>query len=465
MLVISNYSNFLSISLRLKPNSPKEEVVEKNLALPHDILSRSEVINVEKYTEKLKETLVELKINYKQVPCVFLVDPSKVNFRFIKNSKDIDEKEELGKVLQELGINENDYYFSGQKRTPLFSQFVCINKKSFDDILEVGAKLNLRITGIFSYLSLLSRLKNISEKSAFVSSYLGNAVVLFTRYGGIFFNIIYGQFTNIENSNKLMRLISENKQSGSIDEVYSFNFETPEMSLSLGINEINISNSEKFQNPIHALTDQVLRDENSDIFGSNFNFINLIVEEPKEAKSNILVKISLSALVLFLTLGVGGYYYFYPQQISQVLSSFTSTQEKAEPTPTEEVIKDFDVTKQPTAIEEANKNDPENTNKEGDSSVQIDGEAIDLDALVFHVRGPSRIADRRPVVRFASKLAEFACDSLVSAFEVRRDLTSLQPLRFRALAFVADAARRQEPLAVRAADLFVGDGRTCAEQR
>jgi hypothetical protein len=324
MILISNYSNFLTVSTAKIGRSKKQEVKEKTIRLDPEILTNSKILKPKEYIEALVKTFKEMKINYKIEPVVFLIDPSLVEFKFIKNIKDGNDLEIIKENLSEMKISEDDVYYSTQKRTPLFSQLVVIKRDYFDDILEICEKLNIDLIGIFSYMSLLSRFQDLDDGGAVISSYLGKIVLMFTKFGGIYFNKILGSFENSQNVEKLKSSINEYVENGNIKKVASFNFETPETSSNLQISEIEIPNSSLYQNPVHALGSYVLENNNSEIFTSNFNLLNLVDVAHAPNRGQIWIKVTISAVFLLVT-SIGSYSFFVsPEPIKEVLSSFTS---------------------------------------------------------------------------------------------------------------------------------------------
>ena len=123
MFIISTYSNYLTVSLREGSN-----MIEKSIPLELSILENSNIKLVDEFKKILYNTLYDMKgMSYKNIPVVFILDPLKVDFRFYRNSKDASEEETLNNLFEEINKSKESVYFSLQKKSPLYSQFVAVN--------------------------------------------------------------------------------------------------------------------------------------------------------------------------------------------------------------------------------------------------------------------------------------------------------------------------------------------------
>jgi hypothetical protein len=79
--LISTYSNYLTITL-----NENGKLIEKSTPLDATVLNDSEIKNITEFTKILFNTLYDLKGgSYKNIPIIFLVDPVRTHFRFIKS--------------------------------------------------------------------------------------------------------------------------------------------------------------------------------------------------------------------------------------------------------------------------------------------------------------------------------------------------------------------------------------------
>ena len=327
MFIISTYSNYLTVSLREGSN-----MIEKSIPLELSILENSNIKLVDEFKKILYNTLYDMKgMSYKNIPVVFILDPLKVDFRFYRNSKDASEEETLNNLFEEINKSKESVYFSLQKKSPLYCQFVAVNKNDLDIIQELADELNLKIKGIFSYLSLITKFANHSGNLIVVTSYLGNIVLTLSESNGIYFNNLYGTFKDISNIKKLVENLKLFKNNGKNSEIISFNFENPEITNKLNLPEIEIPNSYGYLNPIHALVDASLDQNNEDFFNSNFNLDNLVRADDISDKAPVPYLRYAFILILSFMVGGGAYYLSFvdPNVLNNVLSA-TDSQSNSE---------------------------------------------------------------------------------------------------------------------------------------
>jgi len=322
MFIISTYSNYLTVSLREGSN-----MIEKSIPLELSILENSNIKLVDEFKKILYNTLYDMKgMSYKNIPVVFILDPLKVDFRFYRNSKDASEEETLNNLFEEINKSKDSVYFSLQKKSPLYSQFVSVNKNDLDIIQELSDELNLKVKGIFSYLSLITKFANHSGNLIVVTSYLGNIVLTLSEQNGIYFNNLYGTFKDISNIKKLVENLRLFKNNGKNSEIISFNFENPEITNKLNLPEIEVPNSYGYLNPIHSLVDVSLDQDSEDFFNSNFNLNNLAKSDESNEKAPIPYMRYAFILIMSFMVGGGAYYlsYINPNALNNVLSATDS---------------------------------------------------------------------------------------------------------------------------------------------
>ena len=322
MFIISTYSNYLTVSLREGSN-----MIEKSIPLELSILENSNIKLVDEFKKILYNTLYDMRgMSYKNIPVVFVLDPLKVDFRFYRNSKDASEEETLNNLFEEINKSKDSVYFSLQKKSPLYSQFVAVNKNDLDIIQELSDELNLKVKGIFSYLSLITKFANHSGNLIVVTSYLGNIVLTLSEQNGIYFNNLYGTFKDISNIKKLVENLRLFKNNGKNSEIISFNFENPEITNKLNLPEIEVPNSYGYLNPIHSLVDASLDQNSEDFFSSNFNLNNLAKSDESSEKAPIPYMRYAFILIMSFIVGGGAYYLSYvnPNALNNVLSATDS---------------------------------------------------------------------------------------------------------------------------------------------
>lgn len=337
MFIVSTYSNYLTVSYREGNN-----LIEKSIPLELSILENSNIKLVDEFKKILYNTLYDIKgMSYKNIPVVFLLDPVKVDFRFYKKSKDMTEDESLNSIFDDIGKNRESVYYSIQKKSPLFSQFVSISKNELDILEQVSEELGLQVKGVFSYLSLLTKYVNHPGNLIIVTSYLGNIVLTLSEQNSIYFNNSYGSFRDVANIKKLVENLKLFKNNGKNSEIVSFNFENPEITNKLNIQEVEFANDYGYINPIHALADVTLEIFENEIYSLNYNLLNSVQVAGAESEKKVPILKYAFMLIFSFIIGGTGYYLSFvnPSLISNVLGT-NSTTKSPEPgeTPKEAVV-------------------------------------------------------------------------------------------------------------------------------
>jgi hypothetical protein len=324
--LISTYSNFLTISL--KENG---KLTEKSIQLDATVLNDSEIKNITEFTKILFNNLYDLKGgNYKNIPIIFLMDPLKNHFRFIKSQKELNFDNQTSQIFTELKIDGNDYYFGVHKISPFVSQFIATKKSDIDTYVNVANELECELLGVFSYLPLAARHASHSGNLILITSYLGNIVIALSEMGGIYFNNKYGSFKDVGSVKEMVENLRIFKSSTQNNKIVSFNFENPEASMKLGISELSLDNEFGYKNPIHNLADKTL---NEDFINSSYNLVNCYFEKSSEKKKPSKVIVGLFT-GLFL-IGACTYCYdkyvdntFYSNLYENVLGEATSSEDE-----------------------------------------------------------------------------------------------------------------------------------------
>jgi len=331
--LISTYSNFLTISL-----NENGKLTEKSIPLDATVLNDSEIKNVTEFTKILFNALYDIKGGgYKNIPIIFLTDPVKNHFRFIKSQKELNFDNQTSQIFTELNLDPENYYFGVHKISPFVSQFVASKKSDIEVLINVANELECELLGIFSYLPLIAKYTAHNGNLIIISSYLGNIIVALSEMNGIYFNNKYGSFKDAPSVKEMVDNLRVFKSSTQTNKIVSFNFENPEASAKLGISEIVINNDLGFKNPIHNLAEQVI---NEDYINSTYNLVNCYFQKSKEKKKPSMVVVG--AFLMFAMLGVGGWAYntyvdnnFYNLVVQNVLGDNTSDHDQilTEPTP------------------------------------------------------------------------------------------------------------------------------------
>lgn len=328
--LISTYSNFLTISL-----NENGRVNEKSIQLDATVLNDSEIRNITEFTKILFNNLYEMKGgNYKSIPLIFIMDPLRNHFRYIKSQKELNFDNQTSAIFTELKIEPDDYYFGIHKISPFVSQFIATKKSDIEVYINVAAELECELLGVFSYLPFIAKQAAHSGNLIILTSYLGNICVALSEMNGIYFNNKYGSFKDVGSIQQLIENLRVFKSSTQDNKLVSFNFENPEASQKLGIPELIIEEDTQYKNPIHRLSSKVLTE---DYINSSYNLLNCYFEKTKEKKKASKALIGSMALVALLA--SGSFYYnhyidssFYTKIVDNVLGDKT---EDLSVTPTE----------------------------------------------------------------------------------------------------------------------------------
>ena len=380
MFIVSTYSNYLTVSYREGDN-----LIEKSVPLELSILENSNIKLVDEFKKILYNVLYDIKgMSYKNIPVVFILDPLKVDFRFFKKVKDVSDDDALNNLFDEIGKNKESVYYSIQKKSPLFSQFVAINKNEMDILSQISSELGLQVKGVFSYLSLLTKYVNHPGNLIMVTSYLGNIVLTLSEQNLIYFNNSYGSFRDVSNIKRLVENLKLFKNNGKNSEIVSFNFENPEITNKLNIQEVAFNNDYGYLNPIHALADVALEIFENEVYSLNYNLINIVTQEKEVEKANFPILKYAFMLIFSVIIGGGGYYLSFvnPTLISNVLGSKTSSSVTKDTEP-EKNVNSSDQAVFPrlqVPPETSNPRNSTNTSTSDPKSDVLTGENIDLTA-------------------------------------------------------------------------------------
>jgi hypothetical protein len=275
--LVSIYSNILSVSL-LENGHLNEKTIPVDATIVHD----SNINNITEFTKILFNALYDMKgSSYKHIPVVFITDPTKTFFRYIKSQKELNFDNQTSQIFSELNITPDDYYFSVFKISPFVSQFVASRKTDIDKYITIANEIECDLKGVFSYLPLVAKYVSHNGNLIIISSYLGEIVVGLSEMNGIYFNDKYGSFKDANSVKKMVENLKMFKSSTHDNKLISFNFENPMASAKLGIPELNLENEYNYSNPIHNLASKILAQEYID---SHYNLINSYFEKSREIK-------------------------------------------------------------------------------------------------------------------------------------------------------------------------------------
>jgi len=298
--LISTYSNILSISL-----FENGRLNEKTIPVDATVLHDSNINNITEFTKVLFNALYDMKGSaYKHIPVIFLVDPSKAYFRFIKSQKELNFDNQTSQIFSELNINSDDYYFSVFKISPFVSQFVASKKTDIDKYITIANEIECSLKGVFSYLPLVAKYISHNGNLIIISSYLGNIVVALSEMNGIYFNDKYGSFKDASAVKKMVDNLRLFKSSTHDNKLISFNFENPISSSKLGIPELVLDNELNFSNPIHNLAHRVLAEE---YLNSHYNLINSFFVKSGEVTKPSKLLVGSLALTILTIFGAWAY--------------------------------------------------------------------------------------------------------------------------------------------------------------
>lgn len=308
--LISTYSNFLTISLR-----ENGKLIEKSIPIDATILNDSEIKNVTEFTKILFNALYDLKGGaYKQIPIVFITDPIKNHFRFIKSQKELSFDNQTSQIFTELNLTPDDFYFSVHKISPFVSQFVATKKDDIDKYTAIAHELECSLLGVFSYLPFIAKHVSHNGNLIIITSYLGNIVVALSEINGIFFNNKYGSFKDSSSIKEMVENLRVFKSTTKNNKIVSFNFENPEASQKLGISEIQIENEYGYKNPIHNLADKVLNEE---YLNSAYNLLNAYFMKSKEVKKSSKVLVTSLSVLTMAIFSIVGYTHYFDKSFIQ----------------------------------------------------------------------------------------------------------------------------------------------------
>lgn len=390
----------------------KEGVYVLNKEVPHEIASESSIIDRISFSNLITQTIKTdfENLKPKNINLVYLAEPQDVKLTFVTVAKDqITDLEAhiVSSAQQQLSLDLNDYYFSYQKIAPFVYQFIATQKEYLDKILEIFSTSQISLKGVVPWILTLPKYLGTSEHCVFLSKDNLHKVVALSELNGIYYVKEYNDETALENLDELITNNSVYKYKSSSVNYYQLrgNLDLDEKyNVQPLISQLTDTIPEGYEE--HAIVKHIFT-QNPELFMSQLNILNLL-PVPVVVKSKApVVYAGVSALVLLLLLGIGGYFgytRFYNktdtdlEQGGIVLSENTAQEQPSEQQTNQE---------QPQ--------DDTNTNTEQQEPIEV----------IFRVENGAGIAGLAGNTQTYLEGKEYTVDSIGDADEVGRDTTLL----------------------------------------
>ncbi len=309
-IVVSLIENTLKVSVIAESGFTKGGV-----SIPEDICSNSQVLDVEKFSEYLKNSINNLGINPKAkggCALTFILEPENYFPKFVTVKKGVEDTEAT--VMEDIkssleGVTVDELYYSYNKIAPFTYSFIGVRKTDLDKYLEISNLVGIELKSVISWVSVLPKYVDVNEPAIFVMQNGSGNVLILSDLSGVYFSKTFGSDFSKENLVKAIEEVSTYKREDPIKKVYTLDL-TNSLKLKAGfdITKIVIPNSnntdvESFE--IHLLMHYML-DMFPGILTSPLNLLSLLPMPAVEKKSSAMVYAGVAAAVVLLIGGIFG---------------------------------------------------------------------------------------------------------------------------------------------------------------
>jgi hypothetical protein len=342
-LLISLDSNILKVSY-----CGPEGCAGFSQKITAEIVQDSQILDVEKFTEKLIELSSSLlPIKNKPDALSFLVDPQDVILSFLTVSKSENSLEEqlVEAAVSKIETPLEDLYFNYTKIAPFVYQFIGIRRTYMDSLLEVANLWGVPVRSVIPWVMLLPKTLKDSAPAIFIGAFEGRHTVALSELNGIYFASTYEEEKTDKELTDLVKQLSLYNRSTPIKNVYTVN-----SAFSIGgqyqvhpiLEEESYFGEEGFE--VHDLVLKVMK-QMPDLLNSQVNMLGLLPLPEVRNKSKALVPMSIAVLLALLT---GGYFIFRGNSGSSVALVPTSSEvlSEASVVPAESIPEETPVTEE-----------------------------------------------------------------------------------------------------------------------
>jgi hypothetical protein len=307
-LIVSLSDNILKVSV-----ATLESFKSVSAELGEKVVSGSEILDPRTFSEILANLVKDASSGAKDTKygLHYLLEPKDVVLKFVTVRKSSSSQEEnvLNEIKTKLPeINLDDLFFSYQKIAPFVYQFIGVEKKRLEKILEISDILGIEVKSVVPWVMLLPKYVGKNDPSIFISKNTKSQLVALSELGGIYFCEVFNKEKSSKEVEKYVSELSVYKRAEPINKIYILNGDTFSLDPSYNITPLIPAEEvpeEMKGYEIHCLAFKVLS-EDPTLVNTQLNLLNLLPLPAVETKSKSLVYVGASVLVL--TLLVGGFF-------------------------------------------------------------------------------------------------------------------------------------------------------------
>ncbi len=270
----------------------------------------------------------------------FLLSPEEVVLAFLTvNKNGLDPEEQLISAAEEkVKAPLEEHYYSFNKIAPFTYQFIAVKKEIIHLLMEISNLWGVPLQSIVPWPMLLPKtLKNL-EPAIFVNRIENEDFVILSELNGVYHASIYENIVSASDLKKLVKKLSLYKRQKPIDQIYFLAGESDDYK---GYKKLPILTGDAMEGyergmETHSIFEKMLREDDT-FLGSCVNLLSMLpLPEPFLQR---VPAVPVAVTILLISILVGGYFLFSPDESSGVVSP--SNDILSEQTPLEGMPEDF----------------------------------------------------------------------------------------------------------------------------
>lgn len=303
--VISINDNVLRLSV-----DPSKDNGFKGLRRTLDSLDTQNLI------QNISEMLSELSDSKKDITLHFLVPSNQTHLRFITTRKNSDLSQEgiISEIKAKLSnIDLETLYFDYQKIAPFVYQFVGVPKILLEQCIEISNALKLELKTVVPQNLCFVKSVNSSEAGIYLDRHDDKIYISVAELNGIYFSEDFDINSADFDLENLLQALASYERTTPIKKVFSLGNLGLRVPDEFDFYPVNLGL--EYEDPNMDFKAHVLFEKfysNSDVIDSHLNLLSLL-PLPVEAKNNsimVYAGVGSAALLLVLSIGLGGYFFF-----------------------------------------------------------------------------------------------------------------------------------------------------------
>jgi hypothetical protein len=301
-LIVSLSGNILKVSV-----ATIESFKSASAELGEKITNGSDILDTHSFSEIMLNLVNDASSGIKnpKYGLHFLLEPKDTILKFVTVRKSANSQDEnvLNEIKSKLPeINLDDLYFSYQKIAPFVYQFIGVDKKRIEKILEVADISGLELKNVVPWVMLLPKYIGNNDPSIFISKNNKSQLIALSELGGIYFCEEFSKEKSSKEVEKYVEDLSVYKRTEPINKIYILNGDSfsldPSYNVTPLIPEAEVPEDMKGYE-IHGLAFKVLG-EDPTLINTQINMLNLLPLPVVDTKNRSLVYVGVAVMLLIL---------------------------------------------------------------------------------------------------------------------------------------------------------------------